>query len=239
MKKLLRSLAIGSLVITSAVVATVGYFSSNLTATGNLITTGVLQSAIDSTANTTTSIPGGTGYVVVTDYQGTVSPVAPFQTLTNVQPGETRSVWFSIRNVGSIAFDYRAYFSGSWGDNALDTQNMVSATQVHRYPADNCSGIAGCNNIYYWLTGYGNTNVATDTDFGSIGVVLPTPSGTGWFGHPNAVSNGSSTLAPNQFALFRVDFKLDENAGNDFQNKTFTYALHSYTKQLTAPTFAP
>ncbi len=243
MKQILRTLAIGSLVITSAVVATVGYFTSNVTAPGNLITTGTLRAAIDSTnttTNPTTILPNGAGYVVAYDLNGVTTLGTRLPDITGMLPGNTRSVWFSIRNIGTTTFDYRANFSGTWGNPTLDGENAVTVTQIHRYQNDFCASVVGCENIYYWLTnGYGYTNVGNVADLGGLtGAVSPT--GTAYFGNAGGATDGVNVLAANQFTLFRVDFKLDELvADNDYQGKTLTYNLNLQTKQTTAPSFAP
>jgi predicted ribosomally synthesized peptide with SipW-like signal peptide len=246
MKKLLRSVVVGTLAVTSLVVATAAYFTSNVTAPGNVIQTGTLQAAIDSTnttTNPTTVLPNGAGYLVAWDNNGTMVYGTHLPDITDMVPGDTRSVWFSVRNVktSSAAFDYRVNFTGTWTTNpALDSGNMVTVSQVHRYQGGNCVGVVGCENIYYWLVnGYSYTNVGTVADLGGLtGAVSPT--GTDYFGHANDdVADGVNTLAPNQFTIYRVDFTLNPLAGNGYKNQTLTYSVNLQTKQVGAPSFAP
>src|SRR5258706_4777112 len=116
MKNILRSVVVFGLVAATTVTATLGYFTSNVSATGNLIQTGTLRLALDST------LPGAgnAGYVVAYDNNGTVTQLANFPTVTDMAPGLTKSVYVAVRNIGTMPFDYRANITGSWGNPTID-----------------------------------------------------------------------------------------------------------------------
>jgi hypothetical protein len=152
-----------------------------------------------------------------------------------MMPGETRSVYVSLRNNGSLPFDYRANISGTWGNGGLDAQNVLGVSNVHRYAANNCTAEVECEDIYYWLVGGGWVNFPTAVagDFGSLG----NAQSSNYFGHADLTTDGVNTLAANQFTLFRIDFTMSPAAGNDFQGQTFTYSLNAQAKQTNAPAF--
>lgn len=232
MKNLLRSALVLTASLSLAVVATLGYFTSNVSATGNLITTGTLRLALDST------LPGSgnAGYVVAYDNNGVMTQLANFPAITNVAPGDTRSVYVAVRNIGSLAFDYRANITGTWSNPTLDgsspndTYLTVTAGRMDQVA---CTADPECNDIQGWLTGFGFSIVGSST----TPMIADNAHNTAFFGHPNLLSDGSYTLIQNQYSVFKLDFTLSTAAGNDFQGQTFTWALNAQSKQTTAPSF--
>lgn len=166
--------------------AAFAYFSETAQSTGNTLTTGSLDISItDQNADTEF-----TGESIV----------------SNWAPGQEALVNFDVKNVGTIPVNFRGSASGTWGNPALDVQNMVKVTKVERWNgaawetiAANNSGITG--DIYYSPTG---TNTAL------------------------------FELAPNERAQLQLTVVLDETAGNDFQTETFTATLGVDAKQTNA-----
>lgn len=232
MKALLRSFVVLALVLVTTGTATLAYFTSQVSATGNLITTGTLRLAIDSTLFG----GGNSGYVVAYDNGTTTTPGLPFPEITGMQPGDTRSVYVTVRNIGNLPFDYRANFSGAWDDTSLNS-NVISVSNVRRFPTGNCFGNVECQDIYYWLTGIPPfTHTGVDTAFGALGGMAG--SGTSFFGHANGViSDTVNTLLPNQFAIFQVDLTMSTGAGNAYQGQTFRYSMNAQAKQTNATNF--
>lgn len=231
MKQVLRSMLVLVIVLGATAGSSLAFFTSSVSATNNLITTGTMRLAIDST-----SIGGGnSGYVVAYDNGAGVTQLGNFPTITNMLPGETRSIYTTIRNIGTTPFDYRANITGTWGNVTLDGTGYLTVSQVRRFPTGNCFGDVECEDIYYWLTGIPPfTHTGVDTSFGSMGSAVS----SSFFGHlDNALSDGVSTLAPNQFAIFKVDFTLNTAADNSFQGQTFTYSMNAQAKQQNALTF--
>lgn len=236
MKTLLRSVFVLMSVLVLTGVASFAYFSSNVSATGNLIQTGTLRLALDSTA------PGGgnAGYVVAYDNNGVVTQLANFPTITDMAPGITRSVYVAVRNIGSLPFDYRANVSGNWANATIDTgtnATYLTAT-AQRLGTLDCTVDAECNDIATWLNGFGYSQEGPTTTVIGLGDAHA----TSFFGHPNTVSDGSYTLdnGPSllgEYSVFKVDFTLSTAAGNDFQGQTFTWSLNAQAKQTTAPSF--
>jgi predicted ribosomally synthesized peptide with SipW-like signal peptide len=225
MKALLRSFVVLALVLATTGTATLAYFTSNVSATGNLITTGTLRLAVDATGPGT----GDSYWVAYDDGSGVTRLNAPFPEVSNMQPGETRDVYVGVRNYGTLPLDYRAYVTGTWGDDDLDVQNVVSVTNVRRFGTacvdPQCVDLQG----YYSSNGYTHIGPSPFTDFG--GPI------TGYFGYNQTTGDAAFRLAPMEAQIFRVSVTLDEDAGNDFQGQTFTYTLNVEGKQTTAPTF--
>lgn len=223
MKALLRSFVVLALVLVTTGTATLAYFTSQVSATGNLITTGTLRLAIDGTGPGT----GDSYWVAYDNGSGVTQLNAPFPTVTNMQPGETRDVYVGVRNMGTVPFDYRGWVTGTWGSEALDEQNMIAVTNVRRFGTA-CVD-AQCVDLQGYYTGYGYTHIGPTpfTDFaGPI---------TGYFGFNQSTGDADFTLDPMEAQIFRVSVTLSPLAENDFQGQTFTYALNVEAKQTNAP----
>lgn len=197
---------------------TAAYFTANVTATGNTITTGTLKSSVDSENGTT-------GYVVAYADAAGNHLNSPFTAITNWAPGETRYVFAAIRNWGSIPFKYRASVTGSWGSSALNNQNMVAVTDVLRYPSVNCLGDTACLRIYNWEGSANTSTWQSGLAQENSGVV------TGWY------APSTNTVDPGMYSVHKVAVTLSPTAGNDFQNQTFTYTLNVQTTQVEDASF--
>ena len=221
MKTLVKSLL--TIVMTVALVGltTAAYFTANVSATGNTITTGTLKSSVDSEN-------GSTGYVVAYADAAGNHLVSPFTAITNWAPGETRDVYLAVRNWGTIPFKYQAAITGSWGNSTLDNQNMVTVSNVKRYASVDCDGAeTGCMNIYNWEPLNGatwQTGLAKVEQSGPV---------TGWYSPAT-----SNVVDPNRYSVHKVSVTLNPFAGNDFQEQTFTYTLNLQTTQLADTAFA-
>lgn len=192
---------------------------------------GTLRMGIDSLSSEAGAIP----YRVAADGDSSVTPQA-LPAITNLQPGSVSSVYFAVRNTGSLNFDYRGNLQGSWGDPTLDNAQKLQLSNVHRFDLSDCLADDMCKRLNNWLavdpqavlTGNKLSTGAMGAMSGASGVN---------FGHPNTYSDGSFTLSPHQYSILRMEFTLDASAGNEFQGKNFTYTLNAQAKQTTAPGF--
>lgn len=223
MKALLRSFVVLALVLVTTGTATLAYFTSEVSATGNLITTGTLRLAIDGTGPDTED-----SYEVARDGGAGTVLGDTFPTVEDMLPGETRDVYVGVRNIGTASFDYRAWVTGTWGNEDLDEQNMIAVTNVRRF-GTGCADVQ-CQDLRAYYTGLGVTHIGPTpfTDFaGPI---------TGYFGFMQGVfGDADFTLDPNEAQIFRVSVTLSPDADNDFQDQTFTYTLNVEAKQTNAP----
>jgi hypothetical protein len=223
MKTLIKSLLTIAVVAVATVQATGAYFTSTVTAADNQLTTGTLRLGVASTAFG----GGNSGYWVAYDDGVSTVDGPNIPTVTNMEPGVERSVYVAVANIGSLSFDYRAFALGEWTSNTSLDDSYVSVVDVERYPAGNCMANVECEDIYYWLTGAGYTHVGPV--WASGGPV------TGMFGSGTVWSDGNFTLAPQQFAVYKVDVMLSTAADNTYQGQTYEYDLVTQAKQLIAP----
>ncbi len=230
MKKFLRAWVIIMVVLVATTASSIGFFFSHVSAQNNQINLGSLKVMVSSIGST------GPGFVLAKDVNSQTSQLANFSPIADLLPGQSKSVYIAIQNVGSLPFDYRANFLGSWGDPQLDAQNVFVVAGVKRFPAGDCQSDAKCSDLLNWeLANPGSESTGPASDFG------PQPSLTAasstFFGHQDLVSDGINTLSPHQFAIFKADLTLKDSADNSFQGKNFTYSMNIQTKQTNAPKF--
>lgn len=135
----------------------------------------------------------------------------PFETeviVSNWAPGDETLVNFDVKNIGTLPINIRGFATGSWGDDDLDALNVVKVTKVERF-----SG--------------GWEELASDPD-GITGLFYYSPTG----GDVDLFE-----VPPDARAQFRLTVEFDEDAGNDFQEETFTSSLTVEAKQTTAPSW--
>lgn len=214
MKNLLRSFVVVGVALAALTTATGAYFTANVTAANNQITTGTMVAYVGTWLTPTGNATGQ--WVAHADKDGNHVD-GSFPAITNVEPGVTKSGYVVVANFGSLPFRYRGVVTGSWvggGDSSL-----IQVGNVYRYAADNCQGDAYCEDIYFWLHGYGWTNVSA-----GAGVV---PVAGGYIG------GDSSEFELNnlQFTIYKVDLQLSTEADNSYQGKTFNYTLNVDAKQ--------
>jgi len=251
MKNILLSLfTIGVLGVTLTS-ATAAWFTSGVTAADNEITTGTLMMAMDSTQSHTYTYTGGwvlpTAYNIARDLDGVMQDMADFEPWTNAEPGVAAaydgtwprpagnfSVWVTVRNRGTLAFDYQGYATGAWTNTPrIDAgvpgcvevdpnDNLVVVDNVHRYaatPTSGCENHEECQNLRDALIGLGTWTPASVTaeDVSSPSVIT------------------GEDLGPNEFVVYRVDMHLSTDANNCYQGATYEYDLVGQAKQLDAP----
>lgn len=165
--------------------ATFAYFTDNAVSTGNTFATGKLDiSLLNHNAESAFN-----GEAIITGWQ----------------PGETAEVTFDVKNVGTLPVHIRGAAGGTWGDNSLDSKNVVKVVRVERW-----NGSA-------WETLRSNSN-GIEGDF---------------YYSPNGGNSNHFEVNPNTRAHLRLSVRLDGSAGNEFQNKTFTSTLQVEAKQTT------
>lgn len=160
----------------------------------------------DTDNSTGNTLSTGTLEIDIVD-QNSSDPFQAESLVTNWQPGEEKLVNFDVKNIGTLPVNLRGFASGTWNDAGLDSENRVKVVKVERYDGG-------------WQTLM--TNAA--------GI-------TGYFYDSSDGTSGGTLfdLAPGSRSQFQLTVKLDENAGNNFQNKTFTASLQVEAKQLNAP----
>src|SRR5258706_8598602 len=156
MKTLLRAFVVTAVALAALTTATSAYFTANVSAANNQITTGTMTAYVGSWLNPTGNATGQ--WVAYADKTGN-HPVGNFPAITNVEPGVTKYGYVVVANYGSIPFRYRGTATGAWVTPALDNSYMT-IPNVHRYAANNCEGDVYCEDIYYWLNSYGYTNIS-------------------------------------------------------------------------------
>lgn len=220
MKTLLRAFVVVGIALVALTGATSAYFTANVSATNNQITTGTMTAYVGTWANPTGDALGQ--WVAYADKTGN-HQLGNFPAITNVEPGVTKSGYVVVANYGSLPFQYRGTVVGDWVNDALNP-NFITVPNVHRYAAGNCEGDAYCADIYYWLTGAGYTNVSAGAND-----LIPSP----------YIGEGSADyqLSNLQFTIYRVDLQLSPDAGDEYQGETFNYTLNVNAKQVSAPSF--
>lgn len=128
---------------------------------------------------------------------------------TNWQPGEERIVNFDVKNTGSLPMNIRGFATGTWGDAGLDTENRVSVEKVERWNGASWEELGTGPHTGYFY-------------------YSPTGGNTALF-----IVNGGDR------AQLQLTVKLDEDAGNNFQGKTFTATLQAEAKQTNDNTSWP
>jgi len=233
MKKIIRSMLVMIAIVMALVITTSGFFRSDIKASGNRVTTGTFEMAIDAMDAATSSQP----YSVMSVENSVIVQKNKFPPLDTLLPGEKRTLYISLRNIGSIPYDFRVNFKGTWGDSALDAQNMIEVADVKRFQSGNCEGDIYCTSLVSWLNLPGLFAFAGNpTSFGNLGS-MSTTAGSNYFGNSNTITDNINRLNVEEYQVFKVDLLFKPEAGNDFQGKSFTYDLFAQSKQINAPSF--
>jgi len=126
---------------------------------------------------------------------------------TNWQPGEERLVNFDVKNTGNLPMNIRGFATGSWNFTPPAGGDKVSVTKVEAW------------------NGLGWSSLGTGPF-------------TGYFYYSSTGTNaGLWAVNAGDRAQLQLTLKLDETAGNEFQNKTFTATLQAEGKQINDPTW--
>ena len=220
LKTLLRSFVVTMVAVVALVGATAAYFTANVTSSGNQITTGTMTAYIGSWLNPTGDATGQ--WVAYADKTGN-NQIGNFPAITGVEPGETESGYVVVANHGSLPFHYQGTATGAWVNSSL-INSYMTVPNIHRYAANNCEADAFCEDIYYWLTNAGYSNVSAGADNFSGPIVGDTGPDSGNFRLDNL-----------QFTIYRVDLQLNPLADNTYQGETFNYTLNVNAGQLSQP----
>lgn len=170
--------------------ATFAFFSDNETSSNNAFSAGSLE-------------------ISLTD-QNADSAFVNENIISNWAPGQEALVNFDVKNTGTLPLHLKGAASGTWGNPALDGQNMVRVIEVERW---NGSG---------WETIVSNSS-------GILGDFYYTDTGTS--------AGNYFVVAPDERAQFQLTVLFDEDAGNDFETGVFTSSLSVDAKQVNAPAF--
>ncbi|MFH1244359.1 MAG: hypothetical protein V1487_02160 [bacterium] len=255
MKKLLKSLMVLGVVISTVAGATAAYFTTTVTATDNQITTGTLLLGLASSARH--DVVAGDGYWVAQDVDGVDTPISPFEAWINAQPGTylaysdeagtdtddagNTSRWVAVVNRGSLPVQYRAVAVGAWtilprissdpancGGLGSGDASLVQISNIRRYA--NGGAVPAC------LSHEECQNVRNWLT--ALGYTTTTSSATetgpvsGYFDE-----SASVTLQPKEFQIYRVDLNLDSATDNCYQGATYEYDMQVQGKQVNAPSF--
>jgi spore coat-associated protein N len=152
-KKILGLTIAAILVIGIVAAGTYAYFNDVEASTGNTITAGTLNLTED-----TTGVGAG--------FQGTLTPVPgadganDYLTLTNVAPGDSGTITFTLNNTGSLAGKLTLASTASFNENLPETEP--------EHVADATDTIGLSTNLKVWVT---RTVGGTTTDIlGASGV---------------------------------------------------------------------
>lgn len=251
----MKSLIVLALVAMMAIPSTLAWFSSTVTAANNEISTGTMSMAIDST-RTNTYANGAwnlyDAYTVAYDNNGVLVNNHQLQPWTNAEPGPyvpyaggngtepnvpgNKSVWFSVRNRGTLSAKAQVVLDGRWVSGsrlpATPNNNLVRVQNIYVYGGGNsaCERHEECRNIRDGLNGrpgLGLSNVST--------AKLPSALSSGpWnrelpgftFYLTSNFSNDPTkaiVLDPNEYVIVRLDLNLSTSAGNEYQGATYHY----------------
>ena len=156
----------------------------------------------DTKTSTENTFAAGTLEVSITD-QNADTLFESEAIVSNWAPGDQSFVNFDVKNVGSLPVNLRGFATGTWGDSGLDSQNMVKVIQVERWDGSNWVNILSNSS---GITGY-------------------------FYWSPNGTNTALYTVTSGDRAQLRLTVEFDTNAGNDFQNQTFTSSLQVEAKQ--------
>jgi len=156
----------------------------------------------DTKTSTENTFAAGTLEVNITD-QNADTLFESEAIVSNWAPGDQSFVNFDVKNVGTLPVNLRGFATGTWGDSGLDSQNMVKVIQVERWDGSNWVNILSNSS---GITGY-------------------------FYWSPNGTNTALYTVTSGDRAQLRLTVEFDTNAGNDFQNQTFTSSLQVEAKQ--------
>ncbi len=227
MKKILKSLLIMTLAVGSVVGSTRAWFTSEVSAEDNVITTGTLRLGVaGKTENAMRWITYDDAGTQVNDYK--------FAPITNIQPGESKTLYYAVVNRGSLPFYYRQSVDGYWdmagyrpGAANYYMRNQYYVDSLHRFAGANCESDTQCIEVRNWLTGKGYTavgvlnNRTADVKLGHL------------FGQGENYNDSNYMLDANEFTVYKIELGLKENTGNEFQGQDFLYDLLTEAKQTT------
>ena len=231
MKRLIKSVLLLSMVVGVVGFSSRALFSSSVTSTDNVITTGTLMAAVDSTQNHTSVVGTWTfpnAYNVVRDVDGNIVVGDPLESWTGAAPNDVFSYWVAVRNRGTVPFTFIANAVGDWetlpriGTAACNAdgiytvadadQYLVSVTNIHRYaatPTGGCESNIECQNIRNALIGLGTWTTATTAGADDL-----TPA--------EIMAGDGTVIGANEFAIYRVYVQLGD-ADNCYQGATYNF----------------
>ena len=156
----------------------------------------------DTKTSTENTFAAGTLEVNITD-QNADTLFESEAIVSNWAPGDQSFVNFDVKNVGTLPVNLRGFATGTWGDSGLDSQNMVKVIQVERWDGSNWVNILSNSS---GITGY-------------------------FYWSPNGTNTALYTVTSGDRAQLRLTVEFDPDAGDDFQNQTFTSSLQVEAKQ--------
>ena len=156
----------------------------------------------DTKTSTENTFAAGTLEVNITD-QNADTLFESEAIVSNWAPGDQSFVNFDVKNVGSLPVNLRGFATGTWGDSGLDSQNMVKVIQVERWDGSNWVNILSNSS---GITGY-------------------------FYWSPDGTNTALYTVDSGDRAQLRLTVEFDPDAGDDFQNQTFTSSLQVEAKQ--------
>ena len=156
----------------------------------------------DTKTSTENTFAAGTLEVSITD-QNADTLFESEAIVSNWAPGDQSFVNFDVKNVGSLPVNLRGFATGTWGDSGLDSQDMVKVIQVERWDGSNWVNILSNSS---GITGY-------------------------FYWSPDGTNTALYTVDSGDRAQLRLTVEFDPDAGDDFQNQTFTSSLQVEAKQ--------
>ena len=224
-KKILKSTLVLSVLLATVGVATRAWFTSTVTAADSQIEAGTLRVGVGTAIKSDSNYDPDTsaGYWVAYDDGTTTYPQSSFPPIEDLYPGGVKSFYIAVSNVGSLPLNYRFVLDGSWPDGEDRNEGDKNINwRAHRYAAGNCEGDWGCGNVRDWLQSYSYVWVSSGAgtwEYRELG---------------NYITEGSSLDNLKDFTIYRVDVKMLEGAGNEYQDQAFTYDLTTEAKQTDA-----
>lgn len=217
MKTLLRSTLVIVATLTLLAGTSVAYFTSNVQATGNVVQTGTLRAAIY-------SADAQNFWWVAYDDGTTTVLGTPLSPVTNMAPGETRTVYYAVANhtSGSLPFKYRTYYTGTWSNEGNAGLMSLTLGRVAQNGAG-CAADASCANLRAQMNAAGYVEAAGAYTSTNVG-----PFNTGYYGGTEVLAASAS----HEYTIYRMDMTLDgPGTGNAYQGQTFTYAVNLESTQ--------
>lgn len=138
-----------------------------------------------------------------------VLQTTPLQ-VNNWQPGESRQLEFTVKNVGQLPFQAKGKLIAEWSDNTL-SDAVIQRTQLER-----------------WLGGDWHP-VSSDTVTATEEFLISTAN----------TELSLLDLVSNQQEKFRVTLQLSPETGNEYQGQTFTGTVAVVARQTNSGTSWP
>ena len=210
-RALISSLLILTMCFTMLVGSTFAWFTDSVTSAGNRIVSGNLKVDL-------LMYKGDSGYVSIAGGEGDIfkeAGVAQDSTETLWEPGKTQIVYLGVKNLGTLALKYNIWI------RSVSLDDEVKLTDAFEYAIidglDYAAAQAQLGSVSSWE---------------AVKAVQDVQTGTVTEGDYKVADNGF--LDENETDYFVLAIHMKEEAGNEYQNKSFVFDVCVVAGQATA-----